>query len=83
MMEKQGEKNKWLLVEEKMEELRGLIGEKWQNEEWDLAILGERVLRTAMKAKLASDERKQQMKTIQSAVDSLRQKYEKLKQDFE
>ncbi len=38
--------NKWRMVEEKKEVLRELVEERWKKEEWELAALGERTLRT-------------------------------------
>ena len=38
--------NKWQSVEEKKEALRKLTDEKWESGDWELASLGERVLRT-------------------------------------
>ncbi len=37
--------HKWRLVEEKKEVLRGLVEERWEKEDWELAALGERTLR--------------------------------------
>ena len=41
--------NKWQSVEEKKEALRKLTDEKWESGDWELASLGERVLRTVTK----------------------------------
>ena len=38
--------HKWRLVEEKKEVLRELVEERWEKEDWELAALGERTLRT-------------------------------------
>jgi len=37
----------WDLVEQKMTELRILTNANWKNGEYELAVLGEKVLRTA------------------------------------
>ena len=44
----------WKLVQEKQAELRRLTEQNWQNGEWELAALGERVLRTTTEAGKAS-----------------------------
>ena len=38
--------HKWLMVAEKKEVLRELVEERWEKEDWELAALGERTLRT-------------------------------------
>ena len=44
----------WKLVQQKQDELRSLTEQNWQNGEWELAALGERVLRTVTEAREAS-----------------------------
>lgn len=46
--------NKWQLVKEKQEELRKLTEEAWGKDEWELAALGERTLRTVEQSKAAA-----------------------------
>lgn len=45
----------WDLVEMRMAELRVLTNANWKNSEWELAALGERVLRTVEMAITARD----------------------------
>lgn len=47
--------NKWQLVKEKQEVLRKLTEEAWGKDEWELAALGERTLRTVDQSKVAAD----------------------------
>ncbi len=46
---------KWRMVEEKKEALRKLVEEKWKKEDWELAALGERTLRTVEESKAVID----------------------------
>lgn len=46
-------KHKWQEVEEKVDELRGLVDQAWQKGEWELAILGESTLRAVEQSKTA------------------------------
>ncbi len=45
----------WRLVEEKKEVLLELVEEKWKNEDWELAALCERTLRTIEQSKETVD----------------------------
>ncbi len=53
--------NKWLVVEENLEELRRLVGENWAKGERELAVLGERTIRTVEQSKAAAAEMRQQV----------------------
>lgn len=53
--------DKWDMVEEKLEELRRLVGENWDKEEWELAVLGEGTIRTVEQSKAAAAEMRQQV----------------------
>ncbi len=48
--------DKWDVVEEKLEELRGLVEENWAKGEWELAVLGESTIRTVEQSKTAAAE---------------------------
>ncbi len=52
--------DKWHVVEEKLEELRRLVEENWDKEEWELAVLGESTIRTVEQSKAAAAEMRQQ-----------------------
>lgn len=52
--------DKWHVVEEKLEELRKLVAENWDKEEWELAVLGESTIRTVEQSKAAAAEMRQQ-----------------------
>ena len=43
--------DKWLLVAEKIEELKKLAKQHWNNQEWELAALCESVIRTSDQSK--------------------------------
>ena len=47
--------NNWELIERKMLELRIVTNANWKNREYELAALGERVLRSVEKAKEQSE----------------------------
>ncbi len=47
--------NTWELIERKMLELRILTNANWKNQEYELAALGERVLRSVDKSKEESE----------------------------
>lgn len=46
----------WRLVEAKLKELRRLTDRQWANEEWELAALGERTIKTVLASQQASRE---------------------------
>ena len=48
--------NAWMQVNEKLTELRRLTDEWWANEEWELAALGERTIKTVEQSRSASAE---------------------------
>ena len=48
--------DKWHVVEEKLEELRRLVEENWDKEEWELAVLGESTIRTVGQSKMDAAE---------------------------
>ena len=50
---------KWQVVEEKIEELRRLVGENWDKGEWELAVRGENTLRTVEQSKMSAEEMRQ------------------------
>ena len=58
----------WRLVELKLELLRHRTQEGWQNENWELAALGERVIRTAEQSLAASGEMRQCYDALQSRL---------------
>jgi len=63
----------WPVVEEKMEELRSLTKEQWKTGEWELAVLGERVLMTAENSKLGARQLQARAKALKAATESLMQ----------
>ena len=66
----------WELVEEKMIELRIITEAKWRNSEWELAALGERVLRT-------TDQCKSDAKALRDEAEYLHNSIEDLKKEQE
>ena len=65
----------WALVAEKQAELRRLTEENWNKGEWELAALGERVLRTVEDSTSASEQLHYNMAALNHEVSRLRQKY--------
>ncbi len=51
---------KWRLVEEKLAELRRLVEENWNNGEWQLALMGENIIKTVEKSQAQAAEMRQQ-----------------------
>lgn len=55
---------KWQDVENKLDELRRLVEENWDKEEWELAVLGESTIRTVEQSKISAEEMRQRASTI-------------------
>jgi hypothetical protein len=68
-------KETWEAIEGKMLELRILTNANWKNSEWELAALGERVLRTVEASKAESELLRSETERLQSSVDNLKQEY--------
>jgi hypothetical protein len=66
----------WNLIEGKMLELRILTNANWKNQEYELAALGERVLRTVEMGKAESER-------MRSDMEGLTQSIEELKSDWQ
>ena len=66
----------WNLIEGKMLELRILTNANWKNQEYEVAALGERVLRTVEMAKAESER-------MRSDVENLTQSVEELKAEWQ
>jgi hypothetical protein len=66
--------NNWELIERKMLELRILTNANWKNREYELAALGERVLRSVERAKEQSESlfSNNDLKTIEVLEDEIR-----------
>jgi hypothetical protein len=47
------------VVEEKLEELRRIVEEKWDEGEWELVVLGESTIRTVEESKASAQEMRQ------------------------
>jgi hypothetical protein len=61
----------WKLVESKIDELRLLTDEKWKNSEWELAALGERVIRTVEQSKAESECLRANAQALQDSLKEL------------
>jgi hypothetical protein len=61
----------WKLVERKMAELRALTDDKWKNSEWELAALGERVLRAAENSISESEALRANTRELQASMKEL------------
>ncbi len=66
----------WDLIEGKMLELRILTNANWKNSEWELAALGERVLRTAEMAKAESERMRADYAQLEQSVDELKKEWQ-------
>jgi len=66
----------WDIIEGKMLELRILTNANWKNSEWEIAALGERVLRTVEMAKAESEK-------MRSDYDHMTQSIDELKAEFQ
>jgi hypothetical protein len=58
----------WRLVELKIEILRQRTEESWSSEQWELAALGERIIRTAEESLTANCEMHQSLDQLQSQL---------------
>lgn len=68
-------KETWDMIEGKMLELRILTNANWKNSEWELAALGERVLRTVEASKAESERMLADAERMQKSIENLRQDY--------
>jgi hypothetical protein len=66
----------WDLIEGKMLELRILTNANWKNSEWELAALGERVLRTVEMSKAESERMRADYSQLQQSIDGLKNEYQ-------
>jgi hypothetical protein len=66
----------WDMIEGKMLELRILTNANWKNSEWELAALGERVLRTVELAKAESEKLRDDAEHLQNSVESLKKEWD-------
>ena len=62
----------WTQVNDKLAELRRLTDEWWANEEWELAALGERTIKTVEQSRSASAELQVNMAGLQRSVRKLK-----------
>ncbi|HEY90585.1 MAG TPA: hypothetical protein G4O07_02005 [Dehalococcoidia bacterium] len=62
--------NAWPVVVEKMEELRSLTEEQWKTGGWEIAVLGERVLKVTANSKCAAGYLRTQAEAFQATTDS-------------
>jgi hypothetical protein len=61
----------WKLVESKMAELRALTDDKWKYSEWEMAALGERVLRAAENSIVESEALRANTLELQASMKEL------------
>jgi len=66
----------WDLIEGKMLELRILTNANWKNAEWELAALGERVLRTVEMSKAESEKLRADAENLQQSIDDLKKEWQ-------
>lgn len=63
--------DKWLMVEAKLEELRELTEENWEKEEWELAALGQRTIRTVEQSRFSAKEMIQRTTALANDINGL------------
>jgi hypothetical protein len=61
----------WEIIEGKMLELRILTNANWKNTEWELAALGERILRTVETSKAESEKMRADFEILEKSLDDL------------
>jgi hypothetical protein len=66
----------WNLIEGKMLELRILTNANWKNQEYELAALGERVLRTVEIAKSESERMRSDMENLTQSIEELKAEWQ-------
>jgi len=66
----------WNLIEGKMLELRILTNANWKNQEYEVAALGERVLRTVEIAKAESERMRSDMENLTQSVEELKAEWQ-------
>ena len=66
----------WDAVEGKMLELRILTNANWKNAEWELAALGERVLRTVEMSKAESEKSRADVEHLEQSIDQLKKEWQ-------
>ena len=62
----------WDIIEGKMLELRILTNANWKNSEWEVAALGERVLRTVEMAKAESERMRSDYQNMKQSIEDLK-----------
>ena len=62
----------WDIIEGKMLELRILTNANWTNSEWEIAALGERILRTVEMAKAGSERMRADYENVAQSIDNLK-----------
>lgn len=66
----------WNLIEGKMLELRILTNANWKNQEYEVAALGERVLRTVEMAKAESERMRSDMDNLSQSIEELKNEWQ-------
>lgn len=66
----------WNLIEGKMLELRILTNANWKNQEYEIAALGERVLRTVEMAKAESERMRSDMENLTQSIEELKSEWQ-------
>jgi hypothetical protein len=62
---------KWDTVEEKLAELRGIIDDKWDKQEWQFALEGENIIRAVERSKATSAEMRKQTGLLINKLNSI------------
>jgi hypothetical protein len=66
----------WNLIEGKMLELRILTNANWKNQEYEVAALGERVLRTVEVAKAESERMRSDLENLNQSIEELKAEWQ-------
>ncbi|HEY91341.1 MAG TPA: hypothetical protein G4O07_05855 [Dehalococcoidia bacterium] len=67
---------KWLQVEEKLEELHRVVEENWNKGEWELAVLGTGVIRVVEQSKVNAAELRQRADELSRTFETLIRKHQ-------
>ena len=66
-----GDVNTWQLVEQKAAELRRLTDVSWTHSQWELAALGESVLRTVERSRIESERLRTTAVQLDESIETL------------
>jgi len=62
---------KWKLVDEKLAELQGLVEGNWDNGEWQLALMGEKIIKSVEQSQANATEMRHQTNILMARIKNL------------